>query len=119
MLPVVRDLLAGVENLPDHRPVFVEARHLREVGLPVAKEKHWVVSNLTTGEGDYQMVDVPPTRPIEIAAGELRRHLNALVSKPVEVLSEATVTSDVELDDFNQSIDLPVDDQQPELPEID
>ncbi len=84
MLPVVRDLYVGIEKLKPTQEIFVEARHLRAVGVSVSQEKKWVEKDPTTGEGDFEMVDVPDTRPIAIEVGQLRAALD-VASKPVEV----------------------------------
>lgn len=91
MLPVARDLLAGVEKLNENQVVCVEARHLRAVGIPVAQEKKWVTTDPETGEGDYQYVDVPDKRPMAIKAGDLRARLSAGRSNADEPKSEASV----------------------------
>lgn len=78
MLPVVRDLKKGVENLPADVSVFVEAQHLRAIGAPVPTEKKWIESDPETGEGDFEFVEIPDSRPVEIKAGVLRNILNSL-----------------------------------------
>lgn len=88
MLPVVRDLLKGIENLDQNREVFVEARHLRAVGITVPKVKKWVETNPQTGEGDFKFVDMSDTRPIGIRVFELRLALDRMQS-PASLLDAA------------------------------
>lgn len=111
MLPVVRDLLQGVENLPDHQQVFVEARHLRTVGVHFSQEKKWVVTDPATGEGDFEMVDIPETRPVGITAGELRAYLAAAQQpSPVSGWTPDEIRKPATAHELASSISIPQED---------
>lgn len=83
MLPVIRDLYFGIQNLPPDQEVYIAARHLRAIGVATPKDKIWVTLDDETGDGEYREVECPDTRPVAITVRELRERLEE-IEPPVE-----------------------------------